>query len=131
MEFWEKVIRIISSLLVAYILACGIQWYLKFRRVKKFCRQYKTLNLFNFFNPENDNHVKQRVKCVNEGMVNFIWPITRIHDLLWVTDVNLVHFLLNLSPDLYKKAGFTAEVFGGDPHGIMGGLLMNNVPNGS
>ena len=48
------------ALLIAYLLANGFQWYRKFRRVKKFCRQYTTLNLFDFFNPENDNHVKQR-----------------------------------------------------------------------
>ena len=66
-----------------------------------------------------------RMKLVNEGMVNFVWPITPIHDLLWVTDVSLVHFLLNLSPNVYKKAGFTKEVFGGDPNGILGGLLFN------
>ena len=65
------------------------------------------------------------MKLVNEGMVNFIWPITPIHELFWVTDVNLVHFLLSLSPNVYKKAGFTREVFGGDPHGILGGLLGN------
>ena len=66
-----------------------------------------------------------RMKLVNEGMVNFVWPITHIHDLFWVTDVNLVHFLLNLSPNVYKKAGFTREVFGGDHHGVLGGLLFN------
>ena len=77
MDFWGKVMpvtvglfemiasreRVIFShlaLLIAYLLANGIQWYRKFRRVKKFCRQYTTLNLFDFFNPENDNHVKQR-----------------------------------------------------------------------
>ena len=32
-----------------------------------------------------------------------------------------------MNPNVYKKAGgFTKEVFGGDPHGLLGGLLMND-----
>ena len=68
-----------------------------------------------------------RLKLINDGMVNFHWPITPIHGLLWITDVNLIQFLLNLNPNVHKKAGgFTKEVFGGDPHGLLGGLVMND-----
>ena len=56
----SEIIFPLVALLIAYILANAIQWYRKFCRVKKFYQQYTTLNLFHFFNPENDDHVKQR-----------------------------------------------------------------------
>ena len=58
-------------------------------------------------------------------MVNYYWPILPTFNIFFVTDVKLAHFLMNLSPEVQQKAGFSFEIFGGDPNGFVHGLVFD------
>ena len=45
--------------------------------------------------------------------------------LMCVADVELARFLLNLPPDMVKKAGLTKEIFGFDKNGFFENILMS------
>ena len=66
-----------------------------------------------------------RVKVINNGSDNFIWPIMPNFKLFFATDPELGHFLLNIQPDIIRKAGFSRELFGGDKNGFLYGLLYD------
>jgi len=65
------------------------------------------------------------VKSINNGSENFIWGILPNFRLFFATDPELAHFLLNLQPDIIRKAGFSRELFGGDKNGFLYGLLYD------
>ena len=62
---------------------------------------------------------------INNGSDNFIWPIMPNFKLFFATDPELGHFLLNIQPDIIRKAGFSRELFGGDKNGFLYGLLYD------
>ena len=66
-----------------------------------------------------------RVESINDGSENFIWGILPNFRLFFATDPELAHFLLNLQPDIIRKAGFSRELFGGDKNGFLYGLLYD------
>ena len=45
--------------------------------------------------------------------------------MLCVADVELARFLMNLPPDMVKKAGLTTEIFGFDKNGFFKNILMS------
>ena len=66
-----------------------------------------------------------RVKSINNGSENFIWGVLPNFKLFFATDPELAHFLLNLQPNIIRKAGFSRELFGGDKNGFLYGLLYD------
>ena len=67
--------------------------------------------------------ISLRKSVIENGVDNFVWPITPTFKIFFATDPELGHFLLNLQPELIRKAGFSREIFGGDKNGFLHGML--------
>merc|ERR1712136_209155 len=121
----ENITQIAKKLIIGYTIVKGTQWILKARRIKKFCQNYVAFDAFKYMDEETNNIIKEKMKLLNGGVVNHYWPITPTYQILCITDPDLAHFLLNLSPEVQRKAGFSKELFGGDPNGFLHGLVFD------
>merc|ERR1712131_484553 len=121
----QEIKKLTTALVVAYAVVKGSNYIWKIIRINRFSKKYQAMQLFEHLDTENDKHIYHKVKVINNGYDNYIWPILPNFKLFFATDPELSHFLLNLQPDIIRKAGFSKELFGGDKNGFLYGLLYD------